>query len=123
MRVGAALVCLVVLCSPPQADAQTFELWTFSGYRVGGDFYEVAVGQPVDTDGAHSVGLLVDLWLPHFTAGPHPDGPLHPPGTAGGSAPLAARSASRGARHGGAPAGRRDPGSEPRGACARSSSG
>ena len=66
---GAALVCLVVLCSPPQADAQTFELSPFLGYRVGGDFYEVAVGQPVDTDGAHSVGLLADLWLPQFSPG------------------------------------------------------
>ena len=57
-------MCLVALCSPPQAIAQTFELSPFLGYRVGGDFYEVAVGLPVDTDGAHSVGLLADLWLP-----------------------------------------------------------
>ena len=66
---GAALVCLVVLSSPLQADAQTFELSPFLGYRVGGDFYEVAVGQPVDTDGAHSVGLLADLWLPQLQPG------------------------------------------------------
>jgi hypothetical protein len=58
-----ALVCLALLSGPSRAAAQTFELAPFVGYRVGGDFYEVAVGQPVDTDGAPSVGLLADLRL------------------------------------------------------------
>ena len=63
------LVCLVVLGGAPHAVAQTFELAPFVGYRVGGDFYEVAIGQPVDTDGAVSVGLLADLRLRQFDPG------------------------------------------------------
>ena len=41
--------------------AQTVEIAPFGGYRVGGDFYELATGQPVDTDGAPSVGVLVNV--------------------------------------------------------------
>lgn len=61
-RLFLALAC-AVLSGTPAASAQTIEVTPFAGYRIGGDFYEVAVGQPVDADGAPSVGLLVDLRL------------------------------------------------------------
>ena len=33
------------------------------GYRFGGDFFEFITGQPVDTDGAPTVGAVVDIPL------------------------------------------------------------
>jgi hypothetical protein len=66
-----ALACAVLAFSVAHADAhaQTVEITPFGGYRVGGDFYELATGQPIDTDGAPSAGLLVNVEF-----GPRTDG-------------------------------------------------
>ena len=59
-----ALVLTSVLCAVSAADAQTadrVEVTAFGGYRFGGDFYEIASGRPVDTDGAISFGLVLDI--------------------------------------------------------------
>lgn len=58
----AAIV--VVACLLPGGDgalAQSVEVVSFGGYRVGGDFYELLTGRPVDMDGAGSFGIVVDI--------------------------------------------------------------
>ena len=35
----------------------------FAGYRFGGDFFEVIAGQPVDLDGARSLGIVLNIPL------------------------------------------------------------
>jgi opacity protein-like surface antigen len=52
--VWAALGCGV-------AAAQSLEVTPFGGYRFGGGFYEIASGQSVDTDGAGSFGIVLDI--------------------------------------------------------------
>ena len=54
-------VALVLVMAHAEARAQPVEITPFGGYRVGGDLYEIATGQPIDTDGAPSVGLLVNV--------------------------------------------------------------
>jgi hypothetical protein len=44
--------------------AQRVEAAPFVGYRFGGDFFELATGRVVDTDGAPAVGLAIDVPLP-----------------------------------------------------------
>ena len=68
-RTVAVLACVTSLCGASAATAQTVEITPFVGYRVGGDFFEVAVEHAVDTDGAPSVGLLGDLRLPQLAPG------------------------------------------------------
>ena len=55
----AAVVCLAVL--PAHVSAQTIQVAPFGGYRVGGDFFERATGQPVDLDGAPVVGGTLNV--------------------------------------------------------------
>jgi len=41
--------------------AQGIEVAPFGGYRFGGDFFEIIAGQPVDLDGARSMGIVLDV--------------------------------------------------------------
>ena len=43
------------------ASAQDFEITPFGGYRFGGDFFELLTRQPLDLDGAPTVGVAVDV--------------------------------------------------------------
>jgi hypothetical protein len=42
---------------------QEVEVAPFVGYRFGGDFFEIITGQPVDLDGAPSMGIMVNVPL------------------------------------------------------------
>ena len=53
-----------LLCVAPVAEGQTVdrvEVTAFGGYRFGGQLYEIASGRPVDTDGAPSVGVVLNI--------------------------------------------------------------
>jgi hypothetical protein len=43
--------------------AQGVELMPFSGYRFGGDLFELAAGHPADQDGSPAVGFVVNVPL------------------------------------------------------------
>ena len=46
------------------AEGQTVdrvEVTAFGGYRFGGEFYEIVSGRPVDTDGAPSFGVVLNI--------------------------------------------------------------
>jgi hypothetical protein len=45
------------------ASAQNFEVAPVAGYRVGGGFFELVTGHPVDLDGAPSLGLALNVPL------------------------------------------------------------
>jgi hypothetical protein len=45
------------------AGAQAFEVAPFGGYRFGGDLFEVYTGKALDTDGAPSFGVTLDLFV------------------------------------------------------------
>lgn len=45
------------------ADAQTFQVTPFAGYRFGGDLYEVMTGTRLDIDGAASFGAVGDVFF------------------------------------------------------------
>ena len=61
---AAAIALVVCLAAHPQrASAQGVEVMPFSGYRFGGDLFEIATGQPVDTDGAPALGVVVNVPL------------------------------------------------------------
>jgi hypothetical protein len=47
--------------SAATASAQEFEITPFGGYRFGGDFFELLTLQPLDLDGAPTVGVAVDV--------------------------------------------------------------
>ena len=49
------------------ASAQGLEVTPFIGYRFGGDFFELLARQPVDLDGAMTLGLTADVPLSHGT--------------------------------------------------------
>ena len=53
------LACLLGHAST--VSAQGVEVTPFGGYRFGGDFFELLTGQPLDIDGAPSVGVIVDV--------------------------------------------------------------
>jgi hypothetical protein len=53
------LACLVGHAST--LSAQGIEVTPFGGYRFGGDFFELLTGQPLDIDGAPSVGVIVGV--------------------------------------------------------------
>ena len=57
------LVVALVLAQSPVASAQRLEVMPFAGYRFGGDFFEIAVGHPVDADGAPAIGAVVNVPL------------------------------------------------------------
>ena len=48
---------------PESVRAQGVELMPFTGYRFGGDLFEIAAGHPVDADGAPAVGFVVNVPL------------------------------------------------------------
>lgn len=59
----AALLSLLLSVAAPAA-AQTsdrVEVSASAGYRLGGDFYEIASRRPVDNDGAPSFGIAVNI--------------------------------------------------------------
>jgi hypothetical protein len=58
----AVLACL--LANPATARAQALEITPFTGYRFGGDFFELLTRQPLDLDGAPTVGVVVDVPTP-----------------------------------------------------------
>ena len=43
--------------------AQGIEVAPFGGYRVGGDFFEIMAGRPVDVDGAPALGVAFNIPL------------------------------------------------------------
>jgi hypothetical protein len=52
-----------MICLPAFAEAQTVEIAPVGGYRFGGGFFEQVTQQPVDLDGAPSVGVVVNVPL------------------------------------------------------------
>ena len=60
---GAILLVMCLVAPAHEANAQGVEVMPFSGYRFGGDFFELATGHPVDTDGAPAVGVVVNVPL------------------------------------------------------------
>ena len=60
----ALTLAVFLLGTATPATGQSIEVSPFAGYRFGGDFFEVVAGQPVDLDGAHSLGIVlnVPLW-------------------------------------------------------------
>jgi hypothetical protein len=56
-------VALALLVNAAIAEAQSFEVTPFAGYRFGGDFLELATGNVLDADGAPAVGVVVDVPL------------------------------------------------------------
>jgi hypothetical protein len=50
-----------VLGHPSTTSAQSVEITPFGGYRFGGDFFELLTRRPLDTDGAPSFGVIVDV--------------------------------------------------------------
>jgi hypothetical protein len=56
-----SLAALLVFLAATPAHAQVVEITPFGGYRIGGGFYEIASGQGVDTDGAPSFGVIVNV--------------------------------------------------------------
>jgi len=59
-----------LLCASRSAEGQTgdrIEVTAFGGYRFGGEFYEIASGRPVDSDGAPSFGVVVNIPFPRET--------------------------------------------------------
>lgn len=62
---SACAILLVVFLTAPahDANAQGVEVMPFSGYRFGGDFFELATGHPVDNDGAPAIGVVVNVPL------------------------------------------------------------
>ena len=59
---GAA-VAAWLLCSPVLSHAQVVEVTPFIGYRFGGGFFERITEQPVDLDGARTLGAAVNVKL------------------------------------------------------------
>ncbi len=58
------LVFLLLLSAADPVAGQTrdrVEVSAVAGYRLGGDFYEIASGRPVDADGAPSFGIVVNI--------------------------------------------------------------
>jgi hypothetical protein len=61
-----ALAVAACLLGPAAvASAQRVEVAPFAGYRFGGGFFELVTGQPVDLDGAPSLGVAFDVPLPN----------------------------------------------------------
>jgi hypothetical protein len=57
------LALLLILVAPAPAAAQTFEISPFGGYRFGGDLFEAAVNQFLDTDGGPVAGAVVNVGM------------------------------------------------------------
>ncbi len=63
MGVRRWLVLAWMACLPASAAAQTVEVAPVGGYRFGGGFFERVTGQPVDLDGAPTLGVVVNVAL------------------------------------------------------------
>jgi hypothetical protein len=64
MAIRALCALTMVACALGQAQlasAQGVEVAPFVGYRFGGDFFELMTGQPVDLDGAPSLGITLNI--------------------------------------------------------------
>jgi hypothetical protein len=61
----ALTIAACVLGHAAVASAQRVEVAPFGGYRFGGGFFELVTGQPVDLDGAPSLGVALDVPLPN----------------------------------------------------------
>jgi hypothetical protein len=61
--VGAIALIVCLAAHPRAVVAQGVELMPFSGYRFGGDFFELATGHPADLDGSPALGLVVNVPL------------------------------------------------------------
>ena len=59
--VGAITVVACLAALEPALSAQGVEVTPFGGYRFGGDFFELITGQPVDLDGAATLGFVVNV--------------------------------------------------------------
>jgi hypothetical protein len=59
---GTTIVIALLACTTPLS-AQGVEIAPFGGYKFGGDLFEIAAGQPLDTDGAPALGVVVDVPL------------------------------------------------------------
>jgi hypothetical protein len=59
----ALTVAACLLGNAAMTAAQNVEVAPFVGYRFGGGFFELLTGQPVDLDGARSVGVALDVPL------------------------------------------------------------
>ena len=53
----------IILTHAAIASAQTIEVMPLAGYRFGGDFFELVIGDPIDTDGAPAAGAVVNVLL------------------------------------------------------------
>jgi len=60
---GAITLILWLVTHAPAVGAQGVELMPFSGYRFGGDFFELATGHPADQDGSPAMGFVVNVPL------------------------------------------------------------
>lgn len=54
-------IALVVFLTAPAANAQGVEVMPFSGFRLGGDFFELATGHPADQDVSPALGFVVNV--------------------------------------------------------------
>lgn len=64
IRALCALTIVAGVLGPAQvASAQGIEVAPFAGYRFGGDFFELMTGQPLDLDGAKSLGITLNVPL------------------------------------------------------------
>lgn len=60
---GAITLIVWLAVHAQTVGAQGVELMPFSGYRFGGDFFELATGHPADQDGSPAVGFVVNVPL------------------------------------------------------------
>jgi len=60
-RLGGIALAAALLSCPRTGQAQTVEVTPFVGYRFGGDLFERVTLQPVDLDGAKTVGAVVNV--------------------------------------------------------------
>ncbi len=56
-----AATCFLGRVAP--SSAQIVEIAPFGGYRFGGDFFELVTNQPIDLDGAPSIGVAINVPL------------------------------------------------------------
>jgi hypothetical protein len=67
MRSGRArwtrALVVALLGSVTSLRAQGIEIAPLSGYRFGGDLFEIAAARPLDHDGAPALGVVVDIPL------------------------------------------------------------
>jgi hypothetical protein len=61
--VGALALATCLLGQTPAICAQGLEIMPFGGYRFGGDFFEIVTTEPVDLDGAATLGVVLDVPL------------------------------------------------------------